>query len=185
MPVKQADLVFRKKQLYKLVVARSDIAAAVNACDLFISRVKNVGDDLYFPLLNAIVVCYSRPFSTNRPFGSLPNKWHKFANKKYQALHEKLIDLRDKIIAHSDLEIRKVYIYPKGTFIGKNGQRELKTANLGVAITNTVLPVEVFSDIRATCFDLGLRLNAEVEKQLHSLYGNTSFPPGQFELEFD
>ena len=45
-----------KKELYKIVVARSDITAALNACNLFLSRVKDFGDDLYIPLVNAIIV---------------------------------------------------------------------------------------------------------------------------------
>jgi len=182
MIFKNDNLSSRKKEFYKIVVARSDITAALTACDLFLSKVKDLSDDLYFPLLNAIVVCYSRPFTSNKPLGPLSEKWHKFHNETFQKTHETILSLRNKTIAHSDLEIRKVFIYPAGTPIAKTG---IKSHHLGVAISNHALPMERFPEIRATCFDLGYRLNIEAERELRSLFGNKNPPSRKFELTFD
>jgi hypothetical protein len=172
----------RKKELYKIVVARSDITAALNACSLFLSRVKDFADDLYIPLVNAIIVCYSRPFSRNKPLGSLPKKWHGFDNSRFQEIHEGLLELRNKTVAHSDLEIRKVSVLPKGAPVRETG---LRTESLGVIISNRLLPIEIFPEIRNLCLDLGHRLNLEVKEELELLFGDKDLPPEEFELTFD
>ena len=61
----------------------------------------------------------------------------------------------------------------------------MKSDRLGVAISNDALPIGRFPEIRATCFDLGYRLNIEIEKELRSLFGNKDLPPREFELTFD
>jgi len=172
----------RKKELYKIVVARSDITAALNACELFLSRVKDLGNGLYIPLLNAIIVCYSRPFSKNRPLGPLPKKWHRFDNSRFQEIHKALLKLRNKAVAHSDLEIRKVFIIPKGAWIRKT---DIKSPSLGVGILNSSLAMEMVPEIRETCLDLGRRLNTEVNEQLQLLFGDKDLPHEEFELTFD
>lgn len=171
----------RRKQFYKIVVARQDIKAALDACKLFLSKVRSMGDDLYFPLLTAIVVCYSRPFSRNKPLGPLPKKWHTFDKPEFTKIHETILDLRDKTIAHSDLAIRKVSILPKGTPIGNSGL----TSGLGVIMRDVALPMEIFPRIEAVCLDLGSRLNLEVKKEIRALFGSKDLPPKEFELTFD
>lgn len=181
MSFEKKNVSSRKKQFYKIVVARQDIKAALDACRLFLSSVHGLDDALYFPLLNAIVVCYSRPFSSNKPLGPLPKTWHTFDNQKFAEIHKTILDLRNKTIAHSDLEIRKVLIFPKGTPIGITGL----TSGLGVAVKDILLPLERFPLIEAACLDLGSRLNFEVEKELESLFGSKDLPPKEFELTFD
>lgn len=172
----------RKKELYKIVVARSDITAALNACELFLSIVNDLGDDLYIPLLNAIIVCYSRPFSKNKPLGPLPKKWRRFDSSRFQEIHKGLLELRNKTVAHSDLEIRKVFVIPKGARVRKT---DIRSEGLGVGISNRALPMEIFPEIRATCLDLGGRLNIEVKEQLELLFGDKDLPSEEFELTFD
>ena len=179
---KKDKLSSRKKQFYKLVVARSDITAALNACELFLSRVKDLGDRLYIPLLTAMVVCYSRPFSKNKPLGPLPKKWHRFDNRRFQEIHKALLKLRNKTVAHSDLEIRKVFIIPKGARIRKTN---IKSPSLGVGISNSSLAMEMIPEIRETCLDLGRRLNTEINEQLQLLFGDKDLPSEEFELTFD
>ncbi|MBP2659836.1 MAG: hypothetical protein H6Q69_2868 [Firmicutes bacterium] len=64
-------------QLYKLAVARSDIANANSLCELFIkNRLMNreqakANYELRDALISAILVSYSRPFTDNQPYGPL------------------------------------------------------------------------------------------------------------------
>jgi hypothetical protein len=46
----------QKKELYKLIIARADINAALKSCELLIGR--KIEEDLYSSLFNAMVVCY-------------------------------------------------------------------------------------------------------------------------------
>jgi len=172
----------KKKELYKLAVARSDVTAALDTCNLLLPRVKSLKDALYFPLLNAIIVCYARPFTQNKPFGPLSKKWQRFSSKRFQETHEVLLTLRDKTIAHSDLKIRKVFVHPSGVPLARTG---IVTQGLGIAVSNQALPLERIQEVRDLCYDLGYRLNIEAEKMLKSLFGSKHLPPESFELTFD
>lgn len=63
-----------------------------------------------------------------------PAKKHKLATdfipQKYLALHTKIIDARDKILAHLDLDIRDAKIYIQNTDRGKNIIRSQNILNL-------------------------------------------------------
>jgi hypothetical protein len=81
----------KKKELYQLAVARSDITAALKTCDLIIQQVKEIGNDLYQPLFHVIVIAYARPFTRNKPFGPLPSEWSKFSDPAFQEMHDDLV----------------------------------------------------------------------------------------------
>ncbi len=171
----------RKKEFYKIAVARSDITASLNACNLLISRVKGMGDPLYMPLLNALIICYSRPFSDNRPIGALPGRWGKFSERQFQQLHNTILELRNKVIAHSDLDVRKVFIVPDGAPIGGIGE---KSIGLSLAVTFNAIPLDRFPTIGELCLGLGSRLSHEVDRQLGELFGDKDLSPKEFELKF-
>ena len=104
--------------LYKLVVARSDFIEALFTARYVIANVHDPRDELWFPLQDAIVVSYARPFTGNRPLGSPAPEWSVFGDPKLQSLHDDLIELRHKTIAHSDAAIRRVLIVPPGVKLG-------------------------------------------------------------------
>ncbi|MCI0329455.1 MAG: hypothetical protein L0196_00670 [candidate division Zixibacteria bacterium] len=171
----------RKKLLYKLCVAKSDITSAMTACKYLISSVKNTDDPLYLPLLNAIIVCYSRPFTNNKPLGSLPRKWHKFGGQKHRTIHGTLLTFRHKIIAHSDLKYRPVFIYPPGTLPSIAGAI---TAGLKITVVDKRLPLYFFPEILKMCLNLVNRLDIEIQKQVQSLFDIQSLSAKKFELIF-
>ena len=96
----------RKKELYKLLIARSDITASLNACKSMLDRVDGMGHELYYPLYSAIVVCYSRPFTNNKPHGALSRKWYTFENALNKKTHGELLKARHELIAHSDMSVK-------------------------------------------------------------------------------
>ncbi len=170
----------KKKELYKLLVARSDILAAHTTCDYFLANVKDMKHQLYFPLQSAIIVSYGRPFSDNKPLGPLKNKWGKFQDQQLQKMHNDLLELRNKMIAHSDHEHRKAHIIPKGASHPVLG----KIKRLSASVSSKALPIERFQIIRRLCFDLNTRLNQEADKQLEELFENKDLPPKEFELSW-
>lgn len=172
----------RKKQLYKLIVAQSDILAAATACNLFIDTVDHLGHPLYYPLFCSMVVCYGRPFSDNKPFGPLPKTWRYFSDKRLQALHDDLLNARNKIIAHSDLKERQVAIFPPGV---KFGSSLNESGEIAFGISSYYFPIKNFTYFRALFADLGPRLMAEIEKELSSLYSGLSLPQERILLDFE
>jgi hypothetical protein len=172
----------KKKELYQLAVARSDIKAAMSTCNLIIQHVRELGSDLYSPLFHAIVIAYARPFTKNRPLGRLPEEWSTFSNPQAQELHDELIKSRDQYIAHSDKEVRKVRIFPHGAPLGETG---LKSGGVSLTVRTMAFSISWFQDVRSLCLDLGTRLNKRVEDLLTELYAGREMPPKAFELTFD
>jgi hypothetical protein len=172
----------KKKELYKLAVARSDITAALKTCNLLIQHVKEIGDNLYQPLFHAIVIAYARPFTRNKPLGPLPSEWSRFSNSALQQMHNNLVSARRQFIAHSDEKIRKVYIYPPGTLIGATG---LRSAGVSIAISTHAYGISKFYLIRRLCYDLGSRLNDRTEALLAELYEGRVLPSEHFLLTFN
>jgi hypothetical protein len=172
----------KKKELYQLAIARSDITEAMTTCELIIQHVKDMGDRLYQPLFHAIVVSYARPFTRNRPHGRLPTEWSKFTDPNFQEAHDALIRARDKYIAHSDEEVRQVLIFSPGARIGEIGYR---AGDISLTVQTMGFPLSWFPPIRDLCLDLGGRMDARVHSLLAELYTGRELPAEAFPLTVD
>jgi hypothetical protein len=172
----------RKKKLYKLTVALKDIVEARHACSLFGKTIASTADDLYYPLLNSIVVSYSKPFVENKALGPLSSHWRRFDNPKLQQTHDRLLKFRHDNIAHNDLDTAQVQIIPPGAKV----QGQQNTA-LGVswAVTRHVLAPQTFQLIWDTIEDLRVRLMQAIDEEMLILYGLSQLPREPFPLRFD
>lgn len=104
----------------------------------------------------------------------MEEKWKTFSNAKYQQLHEDLIKYRDKMVAHSDFDIRKVVVYPNG--VEMEGISNYRSIGVSAMVSTKALTLEHITDIRELCFDLGKRINDEVDIRLNELFGDESVP---------
>ena len=147
-----------KKNLYKLLVARSYITAALKACYLLLINIKELDDKLLYPLQTAVFVCYACPFTENKPFGKLPKKWTRFSNNKFKDAHDELIEARHEIFAHSDMSIRKIQIVPSTVPVIKSGKKEIKSTHIGTQLNIHYFPIDFFKLVRGLILDLGSRL---------------------------
>ena len=178
----------RKKDLYRLLLARSDIGAANTACQLFLRTVSDLKDELYYPLFTAIVVCYARPFTANEPFGALPRKWAKFSDARSQSLHDDLLRARHELVAHSDATVRTAKIIPPDSFVGYLGdeKRELRSGKrIGTETSYYLFQIPRIRQIPTITLDLTRRLNAEIDTLVDDLYGGMELPRGKFRLRID
>jgi hypothetical protein len=175
-----------KKNLYKLMVAQSDIGAAHSAYKLFESNVKELSDKLYQPLFTAIVVCYARPFTNNQPYGALPDKWTKFDNPRQQSLHDDLIKARHEIVAHSDMSVRRASIVPPGVVTGFFADgRELKSTRIGHETSYYLFRIPRIREISDLTVDLGRRISLEIDTIIENLYSGMDLPRAKFRLRID
>jgi hypothetical protein len=149
---------------------------------LFGKTITSTGDDLYYPLLNSIVVSYSKPFVENKALGPLSTHWRRFKEPKLQKTHDRLLKFRHDNIAHNDLDTAQVQIIPPGAKI--EGQQ---TTALGVsrAISRHVLDPQTFQLIWDTIEDLRVRLMEAIDEEMLILYGLSHLPDGPFPLTFD
>jgi len=136
---------------------------------------------LYNPLVEAIVISYARPFTTNNSLGELKKEWHKFSHPRIQRAHEKLLKARNELIAHSDMLVRNVKIHPPG----RSAVKGCNTVGVGYAIRTYSFSIPHVIDFRDTALDLAKRLHATVETLLNELYEGMDLPAKGFDLRFD
>jgi len=168
-----------KIDLYKIAVAHNDITEALFTTRLFLKTVKSIQDWSFQPLQDAIVIAYARPFTCNKPYGSLDKKWEKFDDAGLERLHELMIKTRHTLIAHSDKLYRKVQVIPKGT---SNIPGVPKNKEVALTVSNKKIAMVMFPRIEALCLDLGGRLDKKMFDLLDKLYGNKNLPPKPFDL---
>jgi hypothetical protein len=65
-------------------------------------------------LVTAAIVCYSRPFVGSRSAGRISAKWERLTDARLTKLHQYVLMVRDKIVAHSDEDMYHVRIIDKG-----------------------------------------------------------------------
>jgi hypothetical protein len=180
----------KKRELQKLMVAHSDIYAAFNTCNHFLSIMipysstkkgahAALDHPLYNPLLEAIVISYGRPFSSNSSLGALKKKW--LSSPHLQKAHTKLLTARNELIAHSDMFVRQVKIQPPG----RSPILNTNIVGVGYAIRTYMFAIPHVQDFYATSGDLAQRLHLAVEALLNELYEGMDLPAKGFDLRFD
>jgi hypothetical protein len=172
----------RKKKLYKLIVALKDILEARQACSLFGKQVDSLASDLYYPLLNSIVLSYSKPFVENKGLGPLPGGWRKFKERELQKTHDRLLEFRHDNIAHNDLSTAQVQIIPPGS---KLPGQQTGAHGVSWAVSRHVLDPQTFQLIWNTIEDLRVRLMEAIDEEMLILYGLSQLPSEPFPLTFD
>lgn len=160
---------YEKRGLYKLILARNDITSALFACRFFIENVKDIKNELWLSLQEAIIISYARPFTENKPLGPIRKSWNKMPNPEMQKIHNMILEARDKQIAHSDLEQNKVFIIPKGVRLAPDYHVSSST---GVEVHSFKFPIPFFKEVEKLCLFLGRKIHYEIEDGLHKLYGD-------------
>ncbi len=151
----------KQQKARSLLVATADIRAAENACQLLLERIKGKDDPLHIPLLTAIIISYSRPFRKNKGYMALEGKLGQFENREFQEIHDAILEMRDKVIAHSDSDVRMVEFETKDTPIGRRISE--------IRVVSQSLPMDIFPKLLETCRDLGNRLELEALEEMDCL----------------
>jgi hypothetical protein len=175
----------RKKTLYKLLIARTDISSCLSACKVMLNKVDGIGDELYYPLYSAIVICYSRPFTQNKPFGSLSKRWYQFPDSLLKATHDELLKARRELIAHSDMSVKETIIVPPNIVICQKDNKPVVSDYISVQTTTYCYPRSLFENTKMLCQYQGRRMSDEVDSILEELYGGMDLPTTSFKLRMD
>jgi hypothetical protein len=160
----------RRRSLYRLAVARTDIGSARAVARYASAHVREFTDELWLPLQDAIIISYARPFSSNEPFGPIPARWRRFDNPSHQQLHDELIRSRNELVAHADASTRSVTIFPPNTRPPVPGLEPRQEPTL--AVHHYRRPPAFFESVRDLCEDLLPRLHVAVQQELRALFGD-------------
>jgi len=102
------------KSLLRLISARYDMCDGLEAYAAFTDLVGTVpGEHAFF----AMAVAYGRPFTNNHGLGSIKCEfptYPDFKDPEMNLRHQRLLDLRNKFIAHSSLEGTRIIVVPPG-----------------------------------------------------------------------
>lgn len=161
-------------ELYKIAVANSDISEALITTRLFLEEVKDMQNPLYRALQDTIIISYSRPFKRSEPFGELDSRYLDILDRDTKNFHNKIISLRDKVIAHSDWSDRKVQIVPIGNKPTSNSDPNKEVA---IQISTKRLPISEFRQIEKLCMLVGGSLDRLMQNKIKNFYGDSSLLP--------
>src|SRR5947207_671888 len=100
----------QQKKLIRLISAFSDMSASVRAANLLLA---GVPDEVYEHLFLAMVVAYGRPFTENYGVGRIQCDYPHYPepiDAEMPERHNRLLDLRNKFLAHSSAEGTRIEI---------------------------------------------------------------------------
>jgi hypothetical protein len=169
-----------QKKLVRLISAFSDMLESVQAADLL---VRGVPDELYGHLFLSLVVAYGRPFTENHGVGRIQcyyPRYPDFGDGEMPVRHSRLLDLRDKFLAHSSAEGTCVQIIPPGlpNPLGNPSQPTF-TFNIG---KRTFADVQYVDWLRVAPEAFGRRLYSDIDQLLQQAFGAQAGLTAPFEL---
>jgi hypothetical protein len=110
-----AQLTNERKRLKRLVISNADLNHAKQYAELILNRNWDREKYLLYALKTALIVAYWRPFSENDPapdtLPMLENKHKKDFTTIEKRLHNRVRNLRNEVIAHSDSNAHSVRVF--------------------------------------------------------------------------
>jgi hypothetical protein len=168
---------WERRQAFRLASAVTDIHAARETALLADANVRDLSSRLWRPLHDAIVVSYARPFTQNNVHGSLPKRFATFDDRLRQRLHDDILELRDRQVAHSDGDMRQVVIIPAGvSYFGRIAE------STNHAVSDSVFEPDWFAAIAGHCQLLGVDLFAELRSELNRIFDRPDTPRYPFDV---
>jgi len=170
----------QQKKLVRLISALSDMLDSVQAANLLLS---GVADDLYGHVFLSMVVAYGRPFTENKGIGRIQCNYPRypdFGDAEMPVRHARLLDLRNKFLAHSSVEGTRVQIIPPGVAnpLG-NPTKANFTFNMGKrAFAN----IQYVKWLRVAPETFGRVLYSDIEQLLQQTFGAQADLAAPFEL---
>ena len=93
----------------RLVLAQRDFRDAKSFVQYVVTNISYPNNFLFKPLNYAAVISYSRPFTKSEGYRPLPASYSLFARQDFTNLHEQILRMRNKCVAHSDEKLNKVF----------------------------------------------------------------------------
>ena len=166
--MKTATPMKAEKRLIRLISAFSDMSDSVEAAKLIM---EGVPDDLYPHLFLSMVLACGRPFTENRGVGRIqcdyPN-YPDFGDADMPDRHKRLLDLRNKFLAHSSAEGTRVEVIPPGV-ANPRGGRVLSSFSFNMG-KRTFPEVRYVEWLRNAPVSFGKRLYSDIQQLLQQRF---------------
>jgi hypothetical protein len=175
----------QQKKLIRLISARADLHIAQEAFYIL----KAIPTPEQYEMLSqhlfaSMVVSYGRPFTENYGVGSIKCDYPNFpdyGDPDLNQIHQRLLDIRHKFLAHSSIEGTKVMIIPPGAPNPANNLiRDVFDHTVGKR--TFFLKIEFIDYLYKGIAALKIKLDEDVRALLNEIYRNGSHPNSAFEL---
>jgi hypothetical protein len=93
-----------KEKGFMLLQARESFKQTIRTCAYAVRNDIQEDNELFYPLIVAAHVLYSRPFQINYGFGKL---YDILIPEEYIAVHDEILNFRNKVFAHRQLKEKK------------------------------------------------------------------------------
>lgn len=170
----------QQKRLIRLITAFSDMYASIRAANLLLA---GVPDEVYEHLFLAMVVAYGRPFTQNYGAGRIQCDYPHYpepTDAEMVQRHNRLLDLRNKFLAHSSAEGTRVEIIPPGIAYPSGASPRSKfDFNVG----RRLFPdIRFVGWLRVAPDTFGRRLHMDIEHLLEQAFSGRIDPTKAFDL---
>lgn len=172
----------RRRSLCRFAMALSDIHAATSVCDLMLEERPGMGDAHYWAYHNAIINSYGRPFTTMKPIGKLPTSVLRGLTPRERQIHDDILEHRNTMAAHSDLNAKPVYYMPKGAAMGETGMR---AEGGGFVTSNTGWSFALWAEVKELTMVVGSVVQAEAMRLVDLVYPPGFYAPTMIKIEVD
>ena len=188
----------RKRNLCLYVLARSDFEQALHMAELADEMKPEAGGMLYWTFNTAIVVTYARPFVDSHGIGRLSGRsWERFGDSGLDASHKRLVHLRHKFAAHSDVDARRVTVWTPGarlSVLERDPHLRVRTdgpltdgsgraRSHGVNALTETIDVGSYASVKVLTTTLLERLTSRINSEVPSLFPHYVDVP--FRLRWD
>ncbi len=119
-----------------------------------------VTPSLYEHLHDSIVINYARPFTANDGYSKIDGRYERFNEQEFQELHDRLLRLRHRVLAHTAAEASKVL---------EEFEEHANSKCYTVKVNRARMPREEFHKVRRLCLDLLVRLEGEAFGRIEAL----------------
>jgi hypothetical protein len=113
-----------EKKLIRLISAYADIKNSIRAGEVLMS---GIPDEILEDVFLSFVVSYGRPFTENYGVGNIiadyPN-YPTFGDSEMSLRHSRMMDLRNKFLAHSSAEGTRIFVIPANALPLRGGTIE-------------------------------------------------------------
>lgn len=147
-------------------------------------EVAEIGEELTHAIYTGIVVCYTRSFGKNKGLLQLGKEFSNFNDQKLQKLHKHLLDARNSVYAHKDInkESKKLTDVEDRDSLQKIAIHIDESGDTQWQVNRPALLTTDLIDIIALCEIQIERMNRASGDMLQNFCKGKSFNPGNYIL---
>lgn len=172
-----------KSEFIRLVYASTDIRSARETFELIIDSAYTPEQPITQSLLAGAIVSYAKPFIGNSEYGSLQGKIVRITEIEQQKMHNRLVQSRNKIIAHNDKDHVEIVIFPPGSIFSVNEQ-ELILDQISYAVKSPSMLIDDVHKCIELCNFFEARLLSRIVVIKDKVFKNETLPKAPFVLKY-